>query len=210
MSDEANVNPPVNEGEQVNHEGGDKDLQARLEQLEKTNQRLLDESNSWKSKARDYESKLDEDHRKKLEAEGKTKELVEAERKARLNAEDRLNQMTETVLSKDLRYEAIKHAKDAHDIDMVLKVSEHKELLKLDQDSLKVSGVKEFVDAVRNSHPYLFSKSKLPETEVNRPGTPDVAGQKNVTQNYIAELKNCKTQKELDAVRRKYGRDAYA
>ena len=51
-----------------------------------------------------------------------------------------------TTLEERLRTEVMIHAKDAHNIDRILSVKEHRSLLKLDEEALTIEGVKEFVE----------------------------------------------------------------
>ena len=120
-------------------------------------------------------------------------------------AEKDNEEKTSKVLKEKLRTEISKHAKDAHDVDMILKVAEHRELLKIDKDSLGVEGSKEFVEKVRETHGYLFSKKDMdPGDNKRRKGS---EGSENSDEAYLEEIKACSSTIELNKIKKKYGTD---
>lgn len=184
-------------------------LKANAEEADKlkaSNQRLLDESSKYKTRAQEAEGKLSVAEKAKLEAEGKTQELLDAERKEKLDLQNKYHERGKVALREKLRTEALKHAKDAHNIDMVLKVAEHKELLKLDEDSLTVEGVEEYVKKVRETNPYLFSKKRMDGHGDNTPPAKGDDDHKTDEQKYLDELNACTSRIEMNKVRRKYGK----
>lgn len=181
-----------------------KEKAERAEALEASKQRVENESAKVKARAKEAEDKLALAEKAKLEAEGNTQALLEAERKEKLDLKLRLETSNKKTLKEKLRSEASKHAKDAHDIDMLLKVADHKELLKLDEEALTVDGVKDFVEKCRETHKYLFSTKKVNPGNNKPPGAKDDFDAKTQEEKYLAELKNCTSRKELEDVRKKY------
>lgn len=180
-----------------------------FESLKSSNERLLSESTKNKMRAKDAETKLTEVEKNKLAAEGNIKELLEKAQDENTKLANKLSRTKKMTISEKLRAEVAKYAKDAHDVDMVLKVSDHAELLKVDEDeeseSISLTGVDEFVKKTRETHGFLFAKGKLLTTE---DGKGDSEGKKPMTENekYLAALDKCETQKDFDNCRKKFGR----
>ena len=140
------------------------DLNEQLKKQIEANKRIADESKTWKSKFQDIKSHVDKLQEEKLQNEGKIQELLEMEKKRNQELlEEIRTERTQTVNQK-LRTLVRELAPDAHNIDRVLSVVEHKDLLKLDPETKTVEGVAEFIAKVRETDPYLFSKGKLAET----------------------------------------------
>ena len=182
------------------------DLEAansREKALENKASRLEDESKTFKSRAQEAEGKISEAEKAKLEEQGKLEELLAKEREEKQKISKTLESRTQGVLREKLRAEMSKHAKDAHDVDMLLKITEHKELLSIDEEELSVSGVEDFVGKARESHSYLFKKANLDDTETRKPkggsgGTTD--------EDYHKALDAATSRKELEEVKKKFGK----
>lgn len=173
---------------------------SKTNALENTNSRLIDESKDFKTRAQNAESKISESEKLKLEEDGKFQELLTKEREKNSDLSKTLENRTQGVLREKLRSEVGRHAKDAHDIDMILKVGEHKDLLTINEDNLTVEGVESFVGKCRETHDYLFNKKILDDTETKRPKVDN----KTDDEKYFSELDACTSRKELDAVKLKY------
>ena len=179
------------------------DERSKAKALESKSQRLEDESKSFKARAQDAESKLTDAEKDKLKEAGKLEDLLALEKKQNKELNDKWESTRSQVLTERLRTEVSKHAKDAHDVDMILKVKDHSDLLKLDEDNLTVDGVKEFTSAVRESHSYLFKKQKLDETEDKKPKEEKPLTD---TEKYHAALDACNSQADLEKVKKQYGK----
>lgn len=179
-------------------------------EAEASRQRIEEESKKYKTRAQDAETKLTEAEKKKLEEQGNLQELLKKEREETAKLTAKLNDTTSTVLREKLRSEVAKVAKDAHDVDMILKVTDHKALLKIDEESMKIEGVTDFVAKVRESHGFLFSKKEMPNTENKKPTDKDFDS-KTADEKYNEELKKVRTKKELYELKLKYGKpvDSY-
>lgn len=181
-------------------------LQAELEKERQSKERILAESKDYKKKFQDTRTKLDTVERSVIEQRGTIEEQLEYERGRNKELRGENESLRESTIRNKLVSEISKVAKDAHDVDMLLKVTAHKNKLKIDPDTLDVDGVEDFVSAARESHGYLFSKGSLPNME-NRKLSGEQAKPLSVDQQYIQELRSCKTQKEFDEVRKKYGKE---
>jgi vacuolar-type H+-ATPase subunit I/STV1 len=153
-------------------QGGSEDLQAEIQKLRDTNQRLLKDSKEYKSKAKFASEKLSEFEQSQLEKEGNFEKLLERSRSENNDLISEVKNLREKTIDKELRARVAELAPDAHSIDMVLAVKDHRDLLKVDQESLSVSGVDDYLEAIRENNSYLF-KGKKPEATEHRRGNFD-------------------------------------
>ena len=179
--------------------------EQRATDLEASKKRLEDENAKIKTRAQDAEGKLSDAEKAKLEAKGDTQALLDKERAEKVELQDKIKSSNKTALREKLRTEVSKHAKDAHDIDMIIKVTEHKDLLKLDEEALTVEGVKEYVEKVRETHGFMFSKKRL-DVDNKLPPKSDDDDFKSEDDKYLSELRACSTRKEMNEIRKKYGK----
>jgi len=174
----------------------------KAEALELSKKRLEEESKKYKSRAQLAEEKVNEAEREKLEKEGKLEELLAKEREEKNKALELLNQRTNLVLSEKLKNSVASVAKDAHNIELLLKLPEAKDFLKIDEDSLTVEGVEDFVAKARESNPFLFKKAKMDSGENVPPNGKGADSEAN----YLAELKKVTTREELLKLKQKYNK----
>jgi len=181
----------------------------RARNLEASKTRLEDENSKIKKRAQDAETKLTAAEEAKLKEEGNLNDLLLLEKKKTVDLEDRLTKRTKAALAEKVRTEVLKHAKDAHDVDMLLRVNEHKELLKLDEDNLTVEGVEEFVGKVRETHKFLFGSKRMPDYDNTKGGSDkdEEDFDKDDDQRYRAELSKVTSRKEQQEVMKKYGKE---
>lgn len=131
-------------------------LMARVEQLESTNQRILDESKDYKNKYRGLRDSVDKDQATKLEESENWKELLDLEKNKTHSLGEQVTQFKKTSLKKELHFQVAKHASDAFDVDDVIN-SLPKDLLSVDEETLSVQGVMEAVASVKDKKPHLFN-----------------------------------------------------
>jgi hypothetical protein len=185
------------------------ELQAELEaerekikSLEANKQRLIDESKGFKERAHKAEETLSDAEKAKLESNGELEKLLAKEREEKKKLLETLDNTTSSVLREKLRNEVSKFAKDAHDVDMLLKVTEHKDVLKIDEQNLTIEGAEDFVKKARETHKFMFSKKTIEETEDKKGGVDT----KTSDEKYYEELAQANTRAEMDAVRKKHGK----
>lgn len=191
------------------------ELQKQLEELKAQNENLLnskrrveEENSKYKKRAQDVESKLTEVEKKKLEEENKIHELlkIEREEKERL-LKDHL-ELKNSTLREKLRNEVTLKAKDAHNVDDILRVVEAKQALKIDEETLSIEGVEDFVSKVRELRPHFFAKPNIKSNEELPPNKENGKGE-STEEAYRRELRAAKSQKDFEKVREKYGKSNY-
>lgn len=204
--------PEISEEELARLKADSEDKKA----LEASKTRLEEENAKIKKSRQEMETKLTDAEKSKLEEDGKINELLAQERKEKLELEEKYKNRGKATLKEKLRSEVSKFAKDAHDVDDLLSISskEVKELLKINEDELTVSGVEEFVKKARELKPHYFGTKRMGDDFNNKkPGKEeeDDDTTKSKEELYRAELKTVTTRKELLAVKKKYGKqvDSY-
>ena len=182
----------------------------RATNLEASKKRLEDENSKIKNRAKDAEDELSKAKDDKLKSENDIQGQLDKERTDHTALKDSYAKRTKITLEEKMKSEALKYAKDAHNIDAVLRVAEHKDLLKTDPESLKITGMEDFIKKVRETDPYMFGKKSLDDTDNLPPGgtvpDPNPGANKTEDQKYRDELKNCNTRLEMDAVYKKYNK----
>lgn len=185
------------------------ELQGTVKDLTQTNARLLNQSKDSKQKLVDLKDEKDQKEKDDLLGAGKIEELLKkqeqitADKEKRLNEkEDELKTTRDLLMEEKLRNEIHLYAKDAHSVKKILRDEDFLKTVSYDNDSSEFSNVKDAVETVRKNSPYLFDSKAVTRMA---DGQPDKTVVKK--ENYMEELKQATTQKELNAVRKKYGRD---
>lgn len=176
-------------------------LKESVTQLKSTNERLLDESKTWKEKYSGLRSEVDSKEKEGLVNEGKTDELLTRAEQEKEEIAAKLRETRERALLKDLRFEVAKLAPDAHDLEDIVN-SLDMEKLDYDKEELHWKKVAEEIDRVRKGKGHLFRTAE--QMRQRMPGFDDTMSDAD---KYRTELRAAKSQKQLDAVRKKYGRD---
>jgi chromosome segregation ATPase len=180
-------------------------LRAEKEAITASKMRVEEENAKYKNKAREFETKLSEAEKKKLEEENNLHELLKREREEKKTIEENFLKLKNVTLREKLKSEVSKVAKDAHDVEDILRVVEAKDCLKIDEDNLVIGGVEDFVTKVRGLKPHMFSKSSMKSNEDSPPKKEDGKGETK-EEAYLRELKSAKSQKDFDIIRKKYGK----
>lgn len=170
MSQELDKKPEEIEKENANtNQEFDMDkVMARLEQMEKTNERLLEESKAWKQKYKGLNSEVEQKQRADLEKTENWKDLLEIEKNQKMELKNQLVDTRKAVLQKELNFKVAKVAGDAYNVDDVIS-SLPRDVLAIDEENLSVSGVSEAVNYVRENKPYLFQKDNKSGMSSARP-----------------------------------------
>lgn len=171
------------EGQQANgeHQKADvNEVMKRIEQLESTNKRLLDESKTHKKDASDYKLKLEEIEKNKIAQSGDDKAQLEYEKKQREKIEGENKKLKSKTLDQQIRNVVGKYAKDAHNIDDVLNQPQFGHILKagIDAENLTVdeTAAKDFVNAVFEAKPYMRKNSQQAGVDSSRPKNNTITG----------------------------------
>jgi len=146
------------------------ELQARMERLESSNQRLLDESKSWKGKYQGLKTEIEENQNEQMRETNDFKGLYEKAMQKVQTLEEDVKSGKRSELESTLKYEVAKNAKDAEDVDLVLAALKlkKKDMLGYDREAGAWRGVDEGINDLRKSNPGLF-KSDIPGMESGRP-----------------------------------------
>ena len=143
-------------------------LQARLEKLESTNERLLNESKTYKNKYQGLRNDVETKQKTQLEESENWKELLDIEKNRAFELEEKHKSMQKNVLRQKLNFEVARHAKNAFDVDDVIN-SLDRDSLHIDEENLEVGGIKEAVELVMKSKPHLFNTGVKPHGMGERP-----------------------------------------
>jgi hypothetical protein len=133
-----------------------KALMARLEKLENTNERLLNESKQYKTKYQGLRSDVETKQRAQLEESENWKELLEIEKNKAFELETNMKDMKQKVIKSNLTSEVSMYAKDAFNVSDVIN-NLPKDILEIDDENLRVNGIKDAVEMVRKEKSYLFN-----------------------------------------------------
>jgi translation elongation factor EF-G len=146
----------VAEGQEQAQEIDVNALVARLEKLESTNERLLNESKQYKTKYQGLRTEVETKQKQQLEESENWKELLEIEKNRNFEVNESMKAMKQKVIKSNLHAEVARYAKNAHDINDVVS-NLPKDLLNIDEENLRIEGIKEAVETVVKEKPYLFN-----------------------------------------------------
>ncbi|MHA1167936.1 MAG: hypothetical protein ACTSRU_08955 [Candidatus Hodarchaeales archaeon] len=184
------------------------EMSGKFEKFEETQKRLEKEANTYKTRAKEAEQKFSDFEKEKLENDGDIQKRLDLEIAENIELKKQIKSKTETTIDAKLRV-GIKEqfpTLQPGAVDLMLKISEHKGLLKIDTENEAVDGIKEFGEACLKTHPYLNTKKKLKETEDLPPGHEQDEDELTDSEKYDKELAACETQAEFDACRKKWNR----
>lgn len=208
-----------NEENQENEENGGLEVKYTPEQLTEKLVRAADENKKLRQQRNDAKARADklaaekrESERANLEEQGKYKEANESLKARIAELESGLKKKDETYATERVisavKEEAIKMGvTDVQDLSDLVALSPWNELEVDDRYNARREDIKKMLLEQKKVRPRLFGNKKL-NTVDSPPGkTTDTSGQNKIDQaNYEKELRAANTQKEFDAVRKKYGR----
>lgn len=173
----------TNETQEVDVQG----LQEKLETLQKSYERVLNESKSHAEKYKSLRDKMTNDEQQRLEQSGDLKQLLELEKRKRQEVEQRLTDTRKTALKKSLNFEIAQFANDAHDITDVISNVTKSDLVNYNEDTLQFEGINEAVTMLRENKPYLFRNQNIPSMVTGRP-TINTPKEKSLNDMSVEEL----------------------
>ncbi len=146
------------------------------------NARLLAESKKNKKLAQEYRSKLETLEKTKLEEQSQYKELYQ-------KSEEKYQGLYKSLVREKIKSAVADRAtkSGAIDVEAVLKLG-NAELLQVDQESLEVHGVDEFVEELKKTKQYLFQPAKTPTINPATPGGVVRGQTKSLQQMSAAEI----------------------
>lgn len=131
----------------------------RLNQLEQTNARLLDESREYKTKYKGLRTEVETKEKEKLEAQENWKELLEMERNKNFELHEKFKMTKKQTLKQKLNFEVARHAQGAFDINDVI-TALPQDIIEIDEENLEVKNVDQAVAFVKEKKPYLFNSKQ--------------------------------------------------
>lgn len=143
-------------------------LMERLEKLENTNSRLLDESKTNKAKYQNLRSEVEVKEQTKLVESENWKELLEIEKNKGFELQENNKKIKQSVLQKELNYQVARNCPNAFDVSDVIN-SLPKELLSIDEENLRIDGIKEAIESVMKTKPHLFNTGVKPHGQGGEP-----------------------------------------
>lgn len=155
---EKEVNSNQEQEQNQKQEVDPNELAAKLEKLEQSNKRLLDESYQYKQKYNGLKSEIEQKQKQSLEEQENFKELYELEKQKSMEASSKAEKLKRQALQKDMHFKVASKATDAYDVSDIIK-SLPRDLLEIDEETESVSGIEEAIKHVRESKPYLFKKN---------------------------------------------------
>lgn len=162
-----------------------------IEQLKKTNERLLEESKRFKLTAKELEAEKERLEKEKAEKSGNLQKIVEMEREKAKKLQDEFVNLKKKTMESNVKSAFSKYASEVQSIDVLLKFNEFAHILEdgKDEENLTVSSdaVDRYVQAVLEKHPYL-RKSGEPSTFNKVPQTP-VGKKKSLADLSVEEIK---------------------
>ena len=139
-------------------------LMAKVEALQKTNERLIDEHRKAKQSNAGYRDMLDKVERQKLEADGDLSRQLEYERKRNSELEQSLSTTKQKTLKTNIYNTFLKIAPDVNDIDDLLNQPKFAHILKdsIDEENLTINedGALTYKSMVLEAKPWLKKSSQ--------------------------------------------------
>lgn len=143
-------------------------LVERLDQLEATNKRLLEESKVNKQKAKDYRSQIEAREEDDLRESKNFEELLAVKENRNKELESRLQDLELKTKTKSLQIEVSRHATNAHDMNDVFN-NLPKDKIAYNESTGAFEGVDEAVRMIKESKPWLFKSESIPSMASSKP-----------------------------------------
>jgi len=190
------LDPKTNEND-LNTAG---DLDSKLKEMQSKLERLEYENKKKSERIREQTRLEEERQRELLTKEGKTEELLKLNEEKFSKLSEEYNQLKSKTIRANVTAEVAKLAKDCLDPEDVVNYKQFWEELEVDTDSLSVSGMEKALSKIRQAKPHWFGN--------RNPGMANAAPANNPPKatSYEEEIKAARTQKEFDAIRKKYGK----
>jgi len=141
----------------------DFDFMAEIERLKSQNERLLGESQKYKTRKSELDelkAELDAKNAKELEEKGSWQERLELEKKARLESEKKAMNLERRAVESNIRSKIVSRAKGVIDPEDLFTTREYKEMVTFDPDTLEGDddAINSFIDHMKEKKPHFWSK----------------------------------------------------
>ncbi len=147
-----------------------KALSVQNSKLETTNERLLTESKTNKTKWQLLRDEQETAENAKLTDQEDWKTLATKLKGEKKAENEKFQALKAKTLRKTLDFEVARWAKDAHSVDDIIH-SLPSTMIDINEETFMIEGVQEAVNFLRDEKPYLFNKTTVPGTVNNRPAT---------------------------------------
>lgn len=138
------------------------EMMARLEKLESSNSRLLEESRTWKSRYQQTKAEIEQEKTQKMEQSNDFKGLYEKAQQELAAANQAREDEKKESLRATLKYEVAKNAKDAEDVDLLIAAITSKQgSLAYDKENRHWEGVESVIGEIRKEKPFLFNRERV-------------------------------------------------
>jgi len=159
----------------ANAENDNSKLKAEIERLTSTNERLLVDSKSNKTKRDELDSlksQIESFKNEKLEATGNWQERLEGEQEKNRKLNDALIAKDNMILKGNIVNAVSKSAKDAWDVNDLLAQSEFAKMIEVNEETLQPiqESVDNFVNSLKEQKKYLFKGGKVAPMADAKPG----------------------------------------
>lgn len=150
------------------------DAAKEIERLQVQNERLLYESQKYKTRKSDVDTlraELDAIKNKKLEEEGNWQEMLRLEQEKTASLNGKLQSQQEKILKSNV-YNAVQRvAKDAYDVNDLLAQSDYVKMIEVNEDTLEPvqESVEKFVNSLKSEKEYFFKGKKVASMADSKP-----------------------------------------
>ena len=194
MQNEIHEDGNTSEKSQIANE----ELLAQIEQLKSTNERLLQESNKYKTRKDElntYKEQLEAYKQKELEQKGNYQEMLELERTKRMELQQALEAKDKHLMKSNIFNAVSNYAKDAHDVNDLLAQREYSQMIEIDETTLEpnMESIHKFVDSLKENKKYLFKGNKVASMADTKPSV------ERPNEKSIAQMTNAEKQEYLKA-----------
>lgn len=169
-------------------------LKKMVNEIKSKNERLENESKSYKQKFYSLREEIEKKEKAKLEETGSVKELLELEKNEKFQWKKQAEEYKRAILKKDLEFQVASYAKDAVDINDIIKILPT-DLISVDEEKGSINGVKEAVNYLREKKPVYFSSK--PNTGMVS-GRPSYSPENNDFESLSASDKDMLFKKSLE------------
>lgn len=181
----------------ANAEHDSKKLMAEIERLTSTNERLLDESQTNRTKRAELEelqAQVEAFKNEKLEATGNWQERLVAEQEKNIKLSNDLKAKDNMILKGNIVNAVSKAAKDAWDVNDLLAQSEFASMIEINDVTLQPvqESIDNFVSSLKEQKKYLFKGGKIPAMADAKP---------SINQPKEKTMKNMSEEERIEAMK---------
>ena len=162
---------------------------------------------AFEKRAASAEKKLEQIESEKLKKDGNLEGLLKREQEKNVKLSEQLKSVTTQTLRQKLETKILKLAPDVHNVDTLIKVSEMKDTVQLDHNTLEIEHLEDGIAKARKAHPYLFKVQhrSVGPTHLPNPSRANLGDDAEAKEFQAKMLKA--TPAERVTIRKEYGRE---